>query len=653
MSLKSKLKSLIPFVESETSSLKKIARHMTNDSLQSFAVKNNLRIQKTEQGDFVSVPVDSPDNAFMSFYESWTSTFSNTGSFTGTNRSNIYAMYDVMDENMTEASLMLDTYAEEAISFGVIDDAIKIKVSDPEADEVLQEVLERNKILRRAKTDIRTMCKYGDTAYVLEFPKSCYDKYNELPDEIKKQTDPSEYFNIKDLDIYPISPKNFQINADEKGRIINYRQDNSIQSDSKRIVSSQTLLTKVWQPWQFARFSIEDDSLRPYGKSILYGIRTLFDQLSTLEALLAMTRASKVQRLVIKVPVPATNATEAFNQISRAKAQFKSTIFSDAVSTKSGRKVAGLTEVFFMPSGPDYSIDSIKNDLDVASTEDVEHFLDKTLRATKLPKGFFSGEDGDDSGVALAERDQKFAKALLPVQNAYVEGLVDLCSCILAHAGFNITELDINVSIERPTRLSKSTLDEYKNIIDFISSIRDTLQSNSPEKKYPITNLAQLLIISGIPIDFVKLLIAENPINILDDSIMVDLFSDLEVKAYNYNKSNKKKFDDISDVQRNDKGELIVPDDSFDSNDAEFVDVSGDRGEILSQDILSKGVSPDQRKVGSVSNSRDLHLCESFLRRVVVSRSSREVLSSKQTLKEELISVGKDLSKNKNGALFG
>ena len=107
----SKLKNMIPFLESETDQLKKVARHMTDDSLRSFAARNNLRVQRTETGDFISVPVDTPDNAFMSFYESWTSTFSNTGSFTGNNKANIYAMYDVMDENMTEASMMLDTYA--------------------------------------------------------------------------------------------------------------------------------------------------------------------------------------------------------------------------------------------------------------------------------------------------------------------------------------------------------------------------------------------------------------------------------------------------------------------------------------------------------------------------------------------------------------
>ena len=112
-SFASKLKNLIPFLESETDPLKKVARHMTDDSLRSFAAKNNLRLQRAETGDFVSVPVDSPDNALMSFYESWTSTFSNTGSFTGNNKANIYAMYDVMEENMTEASMMLDTYAEE------------------------------------------------------------------------------------------------------------------------------------------------------------------------------------------------------------------------------------------------------------------------------------------------------------------------------------------------------------------------------------------------------------------------------------------------------------------------------------------------------------------------------------------------------------
>lgn len=648
-----KIKNMLPFLESDTDPLKRVARHMTDDSLQSFAAKNNLRLQRSETGDFVSVPVNTQDNTFMSFYESWASTFSNTGSFTGNNKANIYAMYDVMDENMTEASMMLDTYAEESISFGVIDDPIKVTVSDPEAQEVLDAVLEKNKILRRAKADIRTMCKYGDAAYVLEFPQSLIDAYNNLSPEIKNETDPSEFFNIMDLDIYPINPKNFLINADEQGRVVNYTQDNTLQSDTKRVVSSRTVMTKVWQPWQFARFTIEDDSLRPYGKSILYGLRTLFDQLSTLEALLAMSRASKVQRLVIKVPVPSNNATEAFQQISRTKAQFKSTIFSDAAGLKSGRKVAGLTEVFFMPSGPDYAIDSIKSDIDIASTDDVEHFLDKALRATKLPKGFFSGEEGEDSGAALAERDQKFGRALLQVQNSYAEGLVGLCTCILAYAGFLVTELDISVEIQRPTRLSKNVIEGYKNVLDFVASLKEMLQSDNPNIKYPVTNLAQLLILTGIPAEYVKLLIAQNPINILEYSAMYDLLSGLEVKPYNYERSNKKALDAASDASRDEKGQLIVPDEDGNITEPENVEdlSSEDNNGAEPDEEAGAGIEPDHLHVGSVSNAKDLKLYE---RKTVVRRSSREFLATVPTLKASLMEVAQEIRKsplkeNKNG----
>lgn len=643
MSIFDKVKKAIPFMESETSSLKKVARHMTDDSLRSFAARNNLRIQKAENGDYVSVAVDSPDNAFMSFYENWTSTFSNTGSFTGNNKANIYAMYDVMDENMTEASLMLDTYAEEAISFGVIDNAVKVSVSDPEAEKVLLAVLEKNKIIRRAKADIRTMCKYGDAAYALEFPASVYKAYEDLPEDIKSETDPSEFFNVMDLDIYPVNPKNFQINADEQGRVINYRQDNSIQSDTKRIVSSHTLLTKTWQPWQFARFTIEDDTLRPYGKSILYGMRTLFDQLSTLEALLAMSRASKVQRLVIKVPVPGSNATEAFNQIQRMKAQFKSTIFSDAAGTKSGRKVAGLTEVFFIPANEGFAIDSIKNDIDISSTEDVDHFLEKALRATKLPKGFFSGEDGEDSGTALAERDQKFSKALLQIQNSYAEGLVDLCVCILAHAGFMVDKLEVNVTIEKPTRLSKNLLEGYKNVVDFIDSLKGVLQGDKTNVNFPTANLAQLLALAGLPLDFIKLLLAQNPVNVLDDSTLQYLFSGMEVEIYNYNRSKLRAADIASNATRDELGQLIVPEDMKAKDEEEPSD-----GEEEDMDAGGGGIEPDHYKVSSVSNSKQLSMFENYYRKVIVRRSSVEALATQPVLKKELLEVASDLRGKKS-----
>lgn len=646
-------------VNNDSGSVEFIARHMTQDSLQSFANKYNLRIQRDEKGSFISLSRHQSVSDFMSFYENWCNTYTSTGDYSN-NRQMTLGLYDVMDENMTEASQTLDVYAEEAISYGIIEDSVQITCSNDEALEVLMKVLNRNKIFRREKADIRTMCKYGDAAYALSYPKSLYQKWNELPEEEKSNSDPLEFFSIDNLLITPVNPKNFSIEQDENGDPICYKTTPNNLSDNKNNASNAVgLMSKRWEPWQFVRFSLTDDVTYPYGKSILYGMRTLFDQLSTLEALLAMSRASKVSRLVIRVPVPGDNAVEAFSQLSQSKAMFKSQIFSDAAGTKTGRKVAGLTETFFMPSNEGYEIDTLKNDIDISSTDDVEHFTEKALRATRLPKGFFAGEDHSDTGTALAERDQKFAKALLSVQDAYVSGLTDLCSCILTLAGFNIEDLDIEVSIERPTKLSKDTMDQYKNAIEMATAIRDAVQSSMTEKVSwgQDTNFAQMLMIMGIPADFIRLAMAKKPISVVDNSELFELFKDMEVSIYNKDRSNKyKSAEDEEDHSSDDASDTNIEDTTEDDNlesnqnedeSVEPVTIAADGSELAITGYTG-GIDAHSRDDWSVTSSKKLKICESGgIRKVIVRSSSNKKLSENKGLKKQLKEVYEDLTNKK------
>ena len=642
-----KIKNLFGF-DNDSGSVEFLAKHMTPESLASFANKYNLRVQRDDRGSFVSLSRNQSVSDFMSFYENWCNTYTSTGNYSG-NRMTTLGLYDVMDENMTEASQTLDAYSEEAISYGVINDSVQITCSNDEALQVLMETLERNKIFRREKADIRTMCKYGDAAYTLSYPQSVYDKWNSLPEEERKGRDPLEFFNVKDLIITPVNPKNFSIEQDENGEPIYYKTTpNSMSSNNTNAASSVSVMTKTWQPWQFARFTLTDDITHPYGKSILYGMRTLFDQLSTLEALLAMSRASKVSRLVIRVPVPGDNAVEAFSHLSQAKAMFKSQIFSDAAGTKTGRKVAGLTETFFMPSNEGYEIDTLKNDIDISSTEDVDHFTEKALRATRLPKGFFAGEEHSDTGAALAERDQKFAKALLSVQDAYVSGLTDLCACILTQAGYDVNEVEVEVSIERPTKLSKDTIDQYKNAIEMASAIRDAVQSPMADKTGygQETNFAQLLIIMGIPVDFIRLCLARNPINVIDNTELTELFKDLEVKVYNKNRSDK--------YQKHDEEDLMskIKDEEDSENEDNKSEESKPREDTTSDNIpinvaynsYTGGNDPEERDDWSVTSSKKLHICESGgIRKVVSKCTTKKNLSGNRRLKQQLQEVYNDL----------
>lgn len=506
--------------------------YITPESLKAFADKTNLKVIKDKEGEYISIPHSyfKDDSKTISFYDNWINTFTNS-TRADADRLASYQIYDIMDENMIEAGITLDTYADEAVSLGFLEHPIKINISNKQAYSTVMEVLERNKILERARADIRTMCKYGNACYTFNYPKFEEDNKNKTKASAMGVTnstvDYNEHrFSVNDLTLTPINPKYFSIIIDPDKNIIAYKTTEEEFLQYQNI--AHTSQEKIWQPWNFGNFCIEDDITYPYGKSILYSMRSLFDQLATLEALLALSRASKVTRLVIKVPTPSDNVTEAFQRVAEAKANYKSTIFSDAAGTKSGRKVTGLTEQLWMPSGDGFSIDSIRSDIDLSSVDDVDHFLDKVLRGTRLPKGYLYGEEVTDRGGALAEQDLKFARVLVPIQNAYCKGLTRLIQQILCHAGYNVEEIDVEVVLERPSRLSSDLIARYKDALDMTDKMIESWKNNishaglaeGEEPIFPRENYYQLLLMFGMPDDMAKLVTSNAPVNLVGQEKM-------------------------------------------------------------------------------------------------------------------------------------
>ena len=73
-------------------------------------------------------------------------------------------------------------------------------------------------------------------------------------------------------------------------------------------------------PWEICHYAIPDDQFHPYGRSILEPMRAPYKQLIINEALMALSRSSKVERLVIRVPTTSNNPTSVWAQLISMKA---------------------------------------------------------------------------------------------------------------------------------------------------------------------------------------------------------------------------------------------------------------------------------------------------------------------------------------------
>ena len=494
-------------LDRETNTLFVTNPGISAEVLRSLAVKHNFKIGQTKSGDFISIPMAYHEDEFNDKYVSQFDSFLDTYTMFNKNYHTLltaYRTFDLMEENLGEVELILSTYVEEVLSTGFVEDPVTIKISNHKAQEVVEKVLLRNKIPQKYPLIVRNLAKYGNVGFTLSYP------YLNVNEDGEFEVDESKIDVTKDLVITQINPKYFKVNVDNYMNVINYQTviDNTY-SFNNNLVSATNY---TWQPWQFCHMLIPSDITEPYGQSMLWSMRSAFDQLTTLEALLAVSRASKIQRLVISIPIPnGASVVDAYQYMSEFKGNYLNSLFTDAPGTRAGRKIPGATSIFVKPAIEGFNIDKIDSNIDLSSTEDVEYFLDKILRNSKLPKGYLIGDDTITTSQALESQDLKLSRALVPLKKAFTDGMVNLIENILTHAGFDVGTINVEVILNKPIQIANDLISKYADIIDLTKGIME-MNPNMPN-----INKFQILIEFGIPVKLAKLISSNSSICVLDN----------------------------------------------------------------------------------------------------------------------------------------
>ena len=370
-----------------------------------------------------------------------------------------YEYYRFMDLNSTESSLMLDTYADESVATSDISESpIRIEINDKEAKNKVFDILYKNEILTSKDGDtvsahranIRELAKFGDIfiRYYRDKPKS---------ENIRLQFLNYEIYKVK-LIREPVS-----------GKLVAWQLGN------KDI---------VLPPWELVHGKIKDTTFDPYGRSILEPVRSAYQQLLITEALLALSRASRIERIVIKVPTTNKNPMAAFQSLLNIKSTLKSVIFGNNNNADSKSRIPALTDMLFMPSGEGYELDRLQSSIDVSSIEDVEFFRDKFITGTRLPKSYFLADETIQlDGTSLAQQDLKFARALLPLQDGYVDFLTSIITNLLILLNYDLSKVKVNVSMSRPQVMNSDMISKADSSIRLVESLLNNYgQFAAPDK---------------------------------------------------------------------------------------------------------------------------------------------------------------------------
>ena len=495
------------FHDKETNTLFVTNPGISFETLKSLAKKHNFTVGKTKSGEYVSIPIEykySGQAKDISLYDDFLSSYT----YYDGNYSTLltaYKTFDLMQENQAEIDLILDTYVAEVLSQGFIEDPLKITISNKNAQALVEKVLYKNKFFQKLPSIVKSIAKYGNYGAILQYPYLEQAEANE--DEEFKRIDV-----LSDLVISFVNPKNFKVNVDEFYNVINY--ETTADSRYRGMGYGGSELKKTWQPWQFTHFLLFDELTQPYGKSVLWGMRSAFDQLTNLESLLALSRASKIQRLVFYVPLPnGINLVDAYGYMNEYRAQYLNSVFADQGSNKSGRKVPGAMSILTLPmsyDGKKVEVDHIESNIDLSSTEDVEYFLDKILRNSSLPKGYLVGEDTITTAQSLEAQDLKLKRTLIPLKDSLINGTMNLVENILTHAGYDVAKLDVEVSLNEPIQVPADVIEKYADIMELLGGALELNPNISNVNRF------QFLVRMGMPEDVATLLCANSPTPVLD-----------------------------------------------------------------------------------------------------------------------------------------
>ena len=350
--------------------------------------------------------------------------------------------------------------------------------NNKEAEKKVLDILQKNEIISSAdkptitRSEIRELAKFGD-------------RYYKLIKDGKKD-------NLKIVKI-------------KHPHLISLLLD----FPSLRTIGFRAKRDEFW-PWEFVHMKIPDASFDPYGRSILEPMRAPFQQILINESLLALSRASKVERIVIRVPTTTKNPTSAFSSLMNARSILKNAIFGTSGSGKAKARVSGLTDILWLPSGQEYDIDKLQSSIDVTNIEDVEFFRDKFLTGTRLPKSFLLADDTDrlTEGV-LSAQDLKFARALMPVQFGYTEGLTKLITMVLIVEGFDIEKISVEVSMRKPQAVMNSIIKNASESIGFVQEMIDSVARATGNEDGGVIgrkSWAKIMsTVTGLPVKFLNL----------------------------------------------------------------------------------------------------------------------------------------------------
>lgn len=462
--------------------------------LSKIAQDQGYELMQTKDGQVVPVPKGGLYEGDVETLQNRWSTIDNSTNDLVNNRGTRLSSYDKMDRSGGEGAVLLDVLADEVINItDYSESSLMIEISDKEMERQIFEVLERNSVLSNMRSDIRSLCKYGDFAYV--FTRTSLSKLMDLTQEQAEGGSVLKVpYNANDIELTYLQPRFYELEH-SSNRVYQLLIDNTVD------LGNLHLQDDSFFPWEYSLFSISSRDTFPYGMSELEKMRLPWEKLAILEELLAITRANRLDKIAITVPGIKGDPTSVLNRLSQLKNTIKNTIlgFNGTNSRISRNQDTGMTDYLWVPEG--FKAEKLSTSIEVASTEDVEYFRDKLINASRLPKGFFlaSESGGNQRPMSLRQQDIKFARSLIPIGEAYCRGLRKLILMTAFYLGADVSKLKVNVAFKKSPYITDELIGTYKGVYDIVQTFKELKGEFSEAREITDVDLKRILDLVGAP----------------------------------------------------------------------------------------------------------------------------------------------------------
>ena len=394
-----------------------------------------------------------------------------------------YAQYEFMIANSSEISLALKTYIEEALSpikeeedfFRITVEDAKTGTKDKADTSFVNDVLKRSSAFGNIRSLIGNLCMYGDSFYRIE----------ELKGEAEDSKNSSDYKLSGYYLLDPIDAERTNI----PGRDIPFKFKHKLPGRQQG---------KDLPSWEMIHYRIATSrkDIKPYGEILLESVRSTFKRLLIVEALLALTRASRVERLIVKIPTNTDNPDVMLTKLIRWKSLAKNIVLGSSSKLTAEKKNIAFTDMLFIPKGRDaqssFEIDTLKPAVDLGDIADVEYFQDKVTNGLTLPRGYLKSDDAYMGYRKLALQDLRLSRTINGVFRSIAEGHTLLAKIILFRAGRWTEDKVVSTSYIPPAPIASEQLGALREALEVITQMIDMVAEKDPDTGETIPNPAMV-----------------------------------------------------------------------------------------------------------------------------------------------------------------